>query len=100
MSQCDDTLATVLEQVAGGWSCQLLDNGWLHVTTSHQYSDGDQVELLIKTGDHRVTVSDGGETVARLDLAGVNLETGRAHEVWLRLLRAHQLELADGRLRL
>jgi hypothetical protein len=99
MSQCDDTLEAVLRQAGEGWSCQPVDHGWLHVTTGHQYSDGDLVELLIKRADDRVVVSDGGETVARLDLAGVNVETGRARELWARLLRAHQLEFANGRLR-
>jgi hypothetical protein len=99
MSQCDDTLAAVLRHVGEGWSCQLVDHGWLHVTTSHQYSDGDLVELLIKRSDDRIVISDGGETAARLDLAGVNVEKGRARELWTRLLRAHQLEFANGRLR-
>ena len=99
MTDCDDVLTAALDEVSSGWSCQRLDDGWLHVTTNHQYSDGDQVELLVKEDNGHIVVSDGGETTARLDLAGVNLEAGRTRDVWRRLVRAHQLDLSEGRLR-
>ena len=65
---CDDVITNVLESVSGDWTCQPLDDGWLQVTTPHQYSDGDHVELLVRRDADSVVVSDGGEALARLDL--------------------------------
>jgi len=75
-----------------------VDDEWLLVTTSHQYSDGDHVELLVRRAEGSVEVSDGGEALARLDLAGVSVEHGRARDMWRRLLRAHEIELHHERL--
>jgi hypothetical protein len=97
MSLCDEVITAVLAQVADDWTCAPLDNGWLLVTTSHQYSDGDHVELLMRRNLDTVEISDGGDALARLDLAGVNIERGRARDMWRRLLRAHELEVHDER---
>jgi hypothetical protein len=95
---CDDVITNVLESVSGDWTCQPLDDGWLQVTTPHQYSDGDHVELLVRRDADSVVVSDGGEALARLDLAGVSVDNGRARNMWRRLLRAHALEARNERL--
>lgn len=98
MTGCDEVITAALAQLDDEWTCQPLTNGWLLVTTSHQYSDGDHVELLVRHDDKSVVVSDGGEALARLELAGVTIERGRAREMWRRLLRAHELELHADRL--
>lgn len=98
MTLCDEVITSALARISEDWTCAPLDNGWLLVTTSHQYSDGDHVELLIRRDRDTVEVSDGGDALARLDLAGVNVERGRAREMWARLLRAHELEVHDERL--
>jgi hypothetical protein len=98
MALCDELITAALAKVSSGWSCVALDDGWLLVTTSHQYSDGDHVELLVRRDERSVEVSDGGEALARLDLAGVNVEHGRARDMWRRLLRAHEIELHQERL--
>lgn len=95
---CDEVITNVLGSVSDDWTCQPLDDGWLQVTTSHQYSDGDHVELLIRRDANSVVVSDGGEALARLDLAGVSVDSGRARDMWRRLLRAHALEARNERL--
>jgi Domain of unknown function DUF1828 len=95
---CDEVITAALDQLDDDWSCQPLADGWLLVTTSHQYSDGDHVELMVRHDDKSVVVSDGGEALARLELAGVSVERGRAREMWRRLLRAHELELHSERL--
>ncbi len=97
-ASCDEVMMSALAKVDEDWTCRPLDDGWLLVTTSHQYSDGDHVELLIRRDDASVVVSDGGEALARLDLAGVSVDHGRARDMWRRLLRAHELELRDERL--
>lgn len=98
MVRCDDLIMAAMTKISGGWDCVPLEDGWLLVTTSHQYSDGDHVELLVRGLDKSLEVSDGGEALARLDLAGVSVDHGRARDMWFRLLRAHELETQDGRL--
>lgn len=98
MPLCDDLITSVLGQITLDWSCTSLDHERLLVTSPHQYSDGDHVEILVQRVDGVLLVSDGGEAMARLDVAGVNLESGRAHDMLRRLVRAHELELREGRL--
>lgn len=98
MALCDEVITAALERIGEDWTCAPLDNGWLLVTTSHQYTDGDHVELLVRRDHDTVEVSDGGDAVARLDLAGVNVERGRAREMWTRLVRAHEVEVHNERL--
>lgn len=98
MALCDEVITAALARIGEDWTCAPLDNGWLLVTTSHQYSDGDHVELLIRRDRDTVEISDGGDALARLDLAGVNVERGRARDMWHRLLRAHELEVHNERL--
>ncbi len=95
---CDDVISAALADVSDDWICRPLDTGWLLITTSHQYSDGDYIELLVRRDDTSVVVSDGGEALARLELAGVSIDGGRAKETWHRLLRAHELEVNAERL--
>jgi hypothetical protein len=95
---CDEVITTALAVVSEDWTCRPVSDGWLLITTSHQYSDGDHVELLIRRHDRSVVVTDGGEALARLDLAGVSVDRGRARDIWRRLLLAHELELRDERL--
>jgi hypothetical protein len=61
---------------------------FLVVGSSH-YSDGDTVEVLLQVADDEVIVSDGDEALARLELGGVNVESGRARQMWSALIRAH-----------
>ncbi|MGH7642034.1 MAG: DUF1828 domain-containing protein [Candidatus Dormibacteria bacterium] len=98
MALCDEVITAALARIGEDWTCAPLDNGWLLVTTSHQYSDGDHVELLMRRDRDTVEISDGGDALARLDLAGVNVERGRAKDMWHRLLRAHEVEAHDERL--
>ena len=95
---CDEVISEALAKINDAWTCRSLDSGWLLVTTSHQYSDGDHIELLVRRDDRSVVVTDGGEALARLELAGVGIDHGRARELWRRLLRAHELELHAERL--
>jgi Domain of unknown function DUF1828 len=97
-ASCDEVITSALAKVDEDWTCRPLDNGWLLVTTSHQYSDGDHVELLVRGDNGSVVVSDGGEALARLDLAGVSIDHGRARDTWRLLLKAHELELRNERL--
>jgi hypothetical protein len=94
----DELLAAALTKISSSWSSVPVNDGWLLITTPYQYSDGDHVEVLVQRSGRSVEVTDGGEALARLDLAGVSVERGRAREMWRRLLRAHELELHDGRL--
>jgi hypothetical protein len=97
MTMCDETLAAVLEHLSGEWSCRSLGGGGLLIIGTAHYSDGDSVELLAQVANNEITLSDGGETLARLELAGVNVETGRARQIWSALMRAHGVESAHGR---
>jgi hypothetical protein len=98
MALCDEVISAVLAKIGQDWTCVPVDDGWVLVTTSHQYSDGDYVEVLVRRDDRSIEVSDGGEALARLDLASVSIESGRAKEVWRRLLRAHEIEFNHERL--
>jgi hypothetical protein len=101
MALCDKVITAALAKIGQDWTCEPVNDGWVLVTTSHQYSDGDYVEVLVRRDDDRsIEVSDGGEALARLDLASVSIESGRAKEMWRRLLRAHEVELNHERLTL
>lgn len=97
-ASCDEVITSAVAKVSEDWTCRPVNGGWLLITTSHQYSDGDHVELLVRRHDGSIFVSDGGEALARLDLAGVSVDHGRAREMWHRLVMAHELELRDERL--
>jgi hypothetical protein len=98
MTVCDEVTAAVLGHLSEGWTCRPLGEGRFLVAGSGHYSDGDAAEVLAQVADGDVTVSDGGEALARLELAGVSVDSGRAREMWLALIRAHGLDLVDGRL--
>lgn len=95
---CDEIITSALTTMNEDWTCRPVNDGWLLVTTSHQYSDGDHVELLVRRDKGSVLISDGGEALARLDLAGISVDHGRPRDIWRRLVRAHELELQDDRL--
>lgn len=97
MATCEEIIASALGEIANAWACRPLGDGRLLVTTSRQYSDGDHVEMLIRQADGEIVISDGGQTLTRLDAAGVNISSGRAQKAWLSLIQAHQLEVHDGR---
>jgi hypothetical protein len=98
MALCDELITAALAKIEQNWTCAPVDDGWMLVTTSHQYSDGDYVEVLVRRDDQSIEVSDGGEALARLDLASVSVESGRAREMWRRLLRAHEVEFSHDQL--
>lgn len=95
---CDEVITSAVTQVNNDWTCRAVGEGWLLITTSHQYSDGDHVELLVRRDEDSIVISDGGEALARLDLAGVTVDQGRTREMWRRLVRAHELEFHNERL--
>ena len=97
MTECSTLLSSVLSGERSRWSCRQVAPDTVLLVTSHHYSDGDTIELMVQTVGSEVIVSDGGETLARLDSFGVNLDgTGRAGQSWRRLLAAHAVENNDG----
>lgn len=98
MTICDEAIAAVLFHLSGQWSCRALAEDAVLVTGASHYSDADAVELIARVDGDDIVVTDGGETLARLELAGVNVEAGRARQMWQALLRAHELEHSGGRL--
>lgn len=97
---CSEILSSILERTAADWDCLPLEDGHLLITTSHQLSDGDHVEVIVQSDGTKVTVTDGGETLTRLDTAGVNVKSGRARNVWRSLVRSHEIDVQRGRLTL
>jgi Domain of unknown function DUF1828 len=96
MSNCDSLVAAVLAEQAEGWSCRpVADDTLLFISPLH-YSDGDAVEVMVKTSGDEVIVHDGGESTARLDAAGAGVDQGRLRDAWVRLLRAHAVEHDHG----
>lgn len=96
MSNCDSLVAAVLAEQAEGWACRLLADDTLLLVSPLHYSDGDAVEVMVKTSGNEVIIHDGGESVARLDAAGTGVDQGRLRDVWTRLLRAHSVEHDHG----
>lgn len=97
MSGCKELVSSVLADEASEWSCRAVDAATAQLIAPRYYADGDAVELLVKTLGDELVVSDGGETLARLEMAGVNIASGRARETWISLLRAHRVDYSDGR---
>ena len=98
MTACDETVSAVLDVLGQDWACRPVGSNVLLLAGSNHYSDGDAVELLVRMGADDAVVSDGGETLNRLQSAGVNLKSGRAQELWTRLTRAHEIQVENDRL--
>ncbi|MCA1601195.1 MAG: DUF1828 domain-containing protein [Acidobacteria bacterium] len=96
MSNCDSLVAAVLAEQAEGWSCRPVTDDTLLLISPLHYSDGDAVEVMVKTSGDKVIVHDGGESIARLDAAGAGADQGRLRDAWARLLRAHAVEHDHG----
>jgi hypothetical protein len=98
MSVCNDVLASLREDASRDWDCRPVSSDEVLLSSPHQYTDGDHVEFLVRSAGNDVTLTDGGEAMARLDAAGVSVDSGRTRDLWRSLLRAHELEESDGRL--
>jgi len=98
VTSCEEIVAAALTHISRDWACLPVGEDRLLVTGSSHYADGDTVEVVVRVSGPDITVTDGGETLARLDLAGVNVESGRARQLWRSLIRAHELETSEGRL--
>ena len=92
MTSCDSLVASVLAENAAGWSCRAVSEDTVLLVSPLHYADGDAVEVMVKTIGNEVVVHDGGEVAARLDGAGLRLDSGRLKESWTRLLRAHAVD--------
>lgn len=95
---CSEILSSVLEQTAAGWDCRPVGPDQVLITTPHQLSDGDHVEVIVRADGNKITVTDGGEILTRLDTAGVTVKSGRARNVWRSLIRSHEIDDQRGRL--
>jgi hypothetical protein len=98
MSICDDILTSLREDASREWECRPIGSDEVLLSSPNQYADGDHVEFLVRRAGSDVIVTDAGEAMARLDTAGVSIESGRTREVWRSLIRAHELEEQNGRL--
>lgn len=100
MSECSTILSSVLAGQSERWACEQIDADTALLITSHHYSDGDTVELLVRAAGDEVVVSDGGEVLARLDSIGLSIKPprGRIGQSWRRLLAAHAVEHDGGQL--
>lgn len=98
MMPCKELVATVVGAESAEWSCRAVDDATVLLISPRYYSDGDTIEILAKSSCGELILSDGGEALARLEMSGINVEAGRMHEAWLRLLRANQVEYRQGRI--
>jgi hypothetical protein len=97
MTRCTELVSSVLAEDSAEWHCRSVDEQTVHLVTPRYYADGDAVELLVRTLGDELVVSDGGDTLARLEMSGISLEAGRLREAWRSMLRAHALQYAHGR---
>lgn len=96
MTSCDSLITSVLDENAAGWYCRAVSEDTVLLVSPLHYADGDSVEVMVKTIGDEVVVHDGGEVAARLDGAGLRLDSGRFRESWIRLLRAHAVDQDRG----
>lgn len=92
MTSCESLVACVLAQQASGWSCRVVSQDTVLLISPLHYSDGDVVEVMVKTVGDEVIVHDGGEIIARLDSVGLRPDRERFREPWIRLLRTHAVD--------
>jgi hypothetical protein len=99
MSLCAEVLTQVDDAARDDWHCTPLDDNRMLVVLPRRFADGDAVELIMQVIDgSEVELSDGGEILARLDRAGVNIGAGRARKLWRQFVRAFGLTITDGRI--
>lgn len=96
MTSCGSLIDSVLAGSAAGWHCREVSADTILLISPTHYSDGDAVEVMIKTTGNEVVVHDGGEVAARLDGAGLRMDSGRIKKLWTRLLRAHAVDQHHG----
>ncbi len=60
MTECSTLLSSVLAGERSRWSCRQVSADTVVLVTSHHYTDGDTVELVVQTVGDEVIVSDGG----------------------------------------
>lgn len=99
-TDCEPLLSTLSAYDRDRWTCRRVAPDTILLVTSRLFADGDRVELLVQTVGDEVIVSDGGEVLARLDSAGVNVSKSRtrASESWATLISSHALEVTAGEL--
>jgi hypothetical protein len=85
ISSIDEALASVRESVR---SQRSHDPRTVIVSSGRYFSDGDAVEVLVRTSDDglRVVVSDGGMTMARRSLYGIESFAKTADNMWKEIL--------------
>lgn len=98
MDICSEVLATPLRTLnsAYGWSCTPLPDGRALISAGRRYSDAEPVELFVSVSAEVVTLSDGGEAVSRLAMAGFDLEDDVHMAIWRDAIYQYRLGFADG----
>lgn len=60
---------------------QVVDMEWIEVTTPYLDRHNDYVQIFVKKQDDGFLLSDGGETIADLQISGCNLESRRRQDL-------------------
>ena len=100
MNPCDEPLATILSTVARDftWRCRPLgDSTGARVSTGRLLADGEPVQLLVRVRAGMLVVSDGGETLSRLQDQGLDRSDPVLDALWVEALRTYRLQETDGR---
>lgn len=98
MNVCDGPLSGVLRIIATdlGWECEPLPDGRAIVSTGRRYADSEPVEIYVAAHADMFNLSDGGETLSRLQADGFDAEDG-VHAAMLRdLLHEYRVAFSDG----
>jgi hypothetical protein len=98
MDVCDGPLAPVVRALNRefGWACEPLGTARAILSTGRRFTDSEPVEVTVSVDGDIVTVSDGGLMLARLALAGFELDDDLHMGLWRDALYAARLSYDDG----
>lgn len=95
---CEAIVREHMSLVGDDFGCSPISDEQLLLTTPYTYADGDALELIAVPRGDRLMLTDDGEALTRLQLAGVNFESGRIREALSTTLKRLPVEHVDGEL--
>lgn len=95
---CEVIVRQHLAHVSDQFECAPLSDDQLLLITPYTYADGDLIEMIVMLRGPRLVLTDDGQALGRLEMAGVNPESAAVASALGRLRKQLPVEFADGEL--
>lgn len=97
-NMCSGLLADALQTLnAGhGWRCTPVEGDRAVLSTGRRFADAEPVEIFVSARGDIVTLTDGGEIVSRLAIAGFDMDDEVLEALWRDALHEFRLGFHEG----